>query len=260
MAAGGANAILRGLLRRRLSIYRVPSLSSRLMSAQPEKQDALGSYETLKVERVREKVLHVEINRPEKRNAMNSAFWREMVECFNKISQDSECHAVVISGAGKMFTAGIDLMEMGSVFVMMEGDDTARKAWNVRKKIREYQETFTVLEKCPKPVIVAVHGACIGGGVNLIAACDIRYCTQDAWFQVKEVDIGLAADVGALQRLPHIIGNRSLVNELAFTARKLMAPEAESCGLVGYVCPSCASACFLKGVPLLRPLCRSRGS
>ncbi|KAL8219863.1 UNVERIFIED_CONTAM: putative enoyl CoA hydratase, partial [Gekko kuhli] len=218
-----------------LSVYRDPRLSSRPMSAEAKKQDALDSYETLKVERVREKVLHVELNRPEKRNAMNAAFWREMVECFNKIAQDSECRAVVVSGAGKMFSSGIDLMEMGSVFMMMEGDDTARKSWNLRKKIREYQETFTVLEKCSKPVIAAVHGACIGGGVNLISACDIRYCTQDAWFQVKEVDIGLAADVGVLQRLPHAIGSRSLVNELAFTARKMMAPEAQSSGLVSRV-------------------------
>ncbi|XP_015262530.1 PREDICTED: delta(3,5)-Delta(2,4)-dienoyl-CoA isomerase, mitochondrial [Gekko japonicus] len=234
-AVAGASAVLRGLLRRRLSVYRAPRLSSRPMSAESKKQDTLDSYETLKVERVREKVLHVELNRPEKRNAMNAAFWREMVECFNKIAQDPECRAVVVSGAGKMFSSGIDLMEMGSVFMMMEGDDTARKSWNLRKKIREYQETFTVLEKCSKPVIAAVHGACIGGGVNLVSACDIRYCTQDAWFQVKEVDIGLAADVGVLQRLPHAIGSRSLVNELAFTARKMMAPEAQSSGLVSRV-------------------------
>ncbi|XP_054855891.1 delta(3,5)-Delta(2,4)-dienoyl-CoA isomerase, mitochondrial [Eublepharis macularius] len=232
MAAGGA---LRGLLRRRLSVYHASGLISRPLSAQPEKEGAPHSYETLKVEQVRDNVLHVELNRPEKRNAMNIAFWREMVECFNKIAQDSECHAVVISGAGKMFTSGIDLMELGSTFIRMEGDDTARKAWNIRKKIRDFQETFNVLEKCPKPVIAAIHGACIGGGMNLITACDIRYCTQDTWFQVKEVDIGLAADVGVLQRLPHVIGNRSLVNELAFTARKLMAPEAESSGLVSRV-------------------------
>ncbi|XP_053257836.1 delta(3,5)-Delta(2,4)-dienoyl-CoA isomerase, mitochondrial [Podarcis raffonei] len=234
--AASAGAVLRGLLPRHLLTRPAPCLSLRTMSSQPpEKPKALDTYETLKLERVKDKVLHVELNRPEKRNAMNAAFWREMVECFNKIAQDSECHVVVVSGAGKMFTSGIDLMEMGSTFLMIPGDDTARKAWNIRQKIREYQETFTVLEKCPKPVIVAVHGGCIGGGMNLISACDIRYCTQDAWFQVKEVDVGLAADVGVLQRLPHIVGNRSLVNELAFTARKMMAPEAESSGLVSRV-------------------------
>ncbi|NWX46453.1 ECH1 protein, partial [Steatornis caripensis] len=122
------------------------------------------SFETLRVTPEREHVLHVELHRPEKRNAMNRAFWREMVECFQDISHDSACRAVVISGAGKIFTAGIDLVEMGSDFMAVEGDDAARRAWNLHRKVRQYQETFSVLEKCPKPVIAAVHGACIGAG------------------------------------------------------------------------------------------------
>ncbi|XP_064293491.1 delta(3,5)-Delta(2,4)-dienoyl-CoA isomerase, mitochondrial [Phalacrocorax carbo] len=212
------------------------------MAAEAAERRSPGrSFETLRVTQERDRVLHVELHRPEKRNAMNVAFWREMVECFQDIARDSSCHAVVVSGAGKIFTAGIDLVEMGSVFMGVEGEDVARKAWNLRQKLREYQETFSVLEKCPKPVIVAVHGACIGAGVDLISACDIRYCTQDAWFQVKEVDIGLAADVGTLQRLPKIVGSQSLVNELAFTARKMMAPEAQSCGLVSRVFPDKAT-------------------
>ncbi|KAM9270732.1 delta(3,5)-Delta(2,4)-dienoyl-CoA isomerase, mitochondrial [Cariama cristata] len=213
-------------------------MPARLMSAETAERRSPGrSFETLRVTPEREHVLHVELHRPEKRNAMNVAFWREMVECFSDIGKDSSCRAVVISGAGKIFTAGIDLVEMGSDFLMVEGEDAARKAWNLRQKICQYQETFSVLEKCPKPVIAAVHGACIGAGVDLISACDIRYCTQDAWFQVKEVDIGLAADVGTLQRLPKIVGSQSLVNELAFTARKMMAPEAQSSGLVSRVFP-----------------------
>uniref|UniRef100_A0A663FDB2 Enoyl-CoA hydratase 1 n=1 Tax=Aquila chrysaetos chrysaetos TaxID=223781 RepID=A0A663FDB2_AQUCH len=175
MAAG-----LRGLLGRSLQV------PARLMSAEAAERRSPGrSFETLRVTPERDHVLHVELHRPEKRNAMNVAFWREMVECFQDISQDTSCRAVVISGAGKIFTAGIDLMEMGSDFLMVEGEDMARKAWNLRRKICEYQETFSVLEKCPKPVIAAVHGACIGAGIDLISACDIRYCTQDAWFQVK---------------------------------------------------------------------------
>ncbi|KAM9590849.1 delta(3,5)-Delta(2,4)-dienoyl-CoA isomerase, mitochondrial-like [Morphnus guianensis] len=131
--------------------------------------------------------------------------------------------------------AGIDLMGMGSEFTMVEGEDRARKAWNLRRKICEYQETFSVLEKCPKPVIAVVHGACVGAGVDLISACDIRYCAQDAWFQVKEVDIGLVADVGTLQHLLKIMGSQSLINELAFTTHKMMAPEAQSSSLVSRV-------------------------
>nr|KAF6285576.1 enoyl-CoA hydratase 1 [Myotis myotis] len=168
---------------------------------------------------------------------MNKAFWSEMVECFNKIAQDADCRAVVISGAGKMFTAGIDLVDMASDLLQPQGDDVARISWYLRSLIARYQETFSVIEKCPKPVIAAIHGGCIGGGVDLITACDIRYCAQDAFFQVKEVDVGLAADVGTLQRLPRVIGNQSLVNELAFTARKMMADEALSSGLVSRIFP-----------------------
>lgn len=182
-------------------------------------------------------VTHVELYRPEKRNAMNRAFWSEMVDCFSQIALDSECRVVIVSGAGKIFTSGIDLMDMAADILQPEGDDVARTSWNMRRLVAKYQETFSIIEKCPKPVVVAVHGACVGGGVDLITACDIRLCTQDAWFQVKEVDIGLAADVGTLQRLPKVIGSRSLVNELALTARKMYSDEAKSCGLVSRVFP-----------------------
>ncbi|XP_048378479.1 delta(3,5)-Delta(2,4)-dienoyl-CoA isomerase, mitochondrial isoform X3 [Stegostoma tigrinum] len=193
------------------------------------------NFETLHVSQARDSVLHVELNRPEKRNAMNNVLWREMVDCFKRIAHDTDLRVVVVSGAGKMFTAGIDLMDMAGDVLQPPGDDTARKAWHMRNKILQYQESFNVIEKCPKPVIAAVHNACIGGGVDLITACDIRLCSQDAWFQVKEVDIGMAADVGTLQRLPKVIGNASLVSELVYTARQLMADEALSCGLVSRV-------------------------
>lgn len=195
----------------------------------------MSSFSTLLISQPTECVTHVELNRPEKRNAMNRAFWSEMVTCFSDIAEDPNCRVVVVSGVGKIFTAGIDLMDMAGDVLQPEGDDTARISWNIRKTISKYQETFSVIEKCPKPVVVAVHGACIGGGVDLITACDIRLCTQDAWFQVKEVDIGLAADVGTLQRLPKVIGSRSLVNELALTSRKMYADEARSSGLVSRV-------------------------
>ncbi|XP_068562962.1 delta(3,5)-Delta(2,4)-dienoyl-CoA isomerase, mitochondrial [Cebidichthys violaceus] len=196
---------------------------------------AVSPYTTLAISHPAESVTHIELHRPEKRNAMNRAFWSEMVDCFNEIAGDPCCRVVVVSGAGKVFTAGIDLMDMAGDILSPEGDDTARIAWNMRKIIAKYQETFSVIEKCPKPVVVAIHGACVGGGVDLITACDIRLCTQDAWFQIKEVDIGLAADVGTLQRLPKVIGSRSLVNELALTARKMFADEAKSSGLVSRV-------------------------
>ncbi|XP_008686899.1 delta(3,5)-Delta(2,4)-dienoyl-CoA isomerase, mitochondrial [Ursus americanus] len=246
-AAMAASRSLRKLLIRRvmaptpqglsLSLCPMSSIAQDEASTAAPREAPDHNYESLRVTAAQKHILHVQLNRPEKRNAMNRAFWREMVECFNKIAQDPDCRAVVISGAGKMFSAGIDLTDMASEILQPHGDDVARISWYLRSLVSRYQETFNVIEKCPKPVIAAIHGACIGAGVDLITACDVRYCAQDACFQVKEVDIGLAADVGTLQRLPKVIGNQSLVNELAFTSRKMMADEALSSGLVSRVFP-----------------------
>ncbi|XP_023598078.1 delta(3,5)-Delta(2,4)-dienoyl-CoA isomerase, mitochondrial [Trichechus manatus latirostris] len=131
----------------------------------------------------------------------------------------------------------IELMDMASVLLQPQGEDMVCISWYIHNLLSKHQETFSVIEKCPKPVIAAIHGGCIGAGVDLITACDIRYCAKDAFFQVKEVDMGVASDVGTLQRLPRVIGSQILVNELAFTARKLMADEARSSGLVSRVFP-----------------------
>lgn len=114
-------------------------------------------------------------------------------------------------------------------------DDLARKARIILPTIQAYQQSVNSLELCNKPVIVATHNACIGAGVNFITAADMRYCTNDAYFQIKEAAIGMAADVGVLQRLPKVIGSESLVRELCYTARKLESNEALSCGLVSKV-------------------------
>ncbi|KAG5837338.1 delta(3,5)-Delta(2,4)-dienoyl-CoA isomerase, mitochondrial [Anguilla anguilla] len=229
-----AAAVIGSAFRKSRGLW-LPGLSAvRAMSAQA---GPTPPFSALSVSHPATAVTHVELYRPEKRNAMNQAFWSEMVDCFSQIALDSECRVVIVSGAGKIFTSGIDLMDMAENMLQPEGDDVARMSWNMRRLVAKFQETFSIIEKCPKPVVVAVHGACVGGGVDLITACDIRLCTQDAWFQVKEVDIGLAADVGTLQRLPKVIGSRSLVNELALTARKLYSDEAKSCGLVSRVFP-----------------------
>uniref|UniRef100_T1JKI9 Delta(3,5)-Delta(2,4)-dienoyl-CoA isomerase, mitochondrial n=1 Tax=Strigamia maritima TaxID=126957 RepID=T1JKI9_STRMM len=128
---------------------------------------------------------------------------------------------------------------MSKLTSVHSGDaDIARKARFMKKLVSDYQSSFTAIENCNKPVIAAIHGACIGGGVDMVTACDIRYCTQDAWFQIKEVDIGLAADVGTLQRLPKIVGNDGLVRELSYTARKFYANEAAQIGMVNRILPS----------------------
>ncbi|CAH1107148.1 unnamed protein product [Psylliodes chrysocephalus] len=166
----------------------------------------------------------------------NNNWLREIKQCFDEINEDENCRAVIISGEGKMFTAGIDLSDfIVTAQKVAEKDDVARKAKVFHKIIETYQSSMTSLELCKKPILAAIHSACIGGGVDLITAADIRYCTKDAWFQVKEVEVGLAADVGTLQRLPKVIGSDSLARELCYTARKMNADEALTCGLVSRV-------------------------
>ncbi|XP_059173333.1 delta(3,5)-Delta(2,4)-dienoyl-CoA isomerase, mitochondrial-like isoform X2 [Physella acuta] len=208
-------------------------LSARAMSGMVDYK-----FETLKVTSPGEFIKQVELNRPEKRNAMNTAFWKEIITCFNQLAVDQDCRVVILSGSGKMYTAGLDLMD-NEVFtkLMAHSGDVGRKAFLISESLQSLQDSFNVIERCPKPVIAAVHNACIGGGVDMISACDIRYCTQDAWFQIKEIDLGLAADLGTLQRFPKIIGNDSLFRELTYTARKFVADEAKSMGFVSRILP-----------------------
>jgi len=212
----------------------VTSSAFRMMSSG---QKSTYQYETLQVQtEAAPFVHHVILNRPEKLNAMNKAFWREIRECFQALNDDADCRAVVLSGAGRCFTAGLDLQDMSDFFDTIQSEeDIARKAKTFYTFIRSYQDSFTAVEKCQKPVISAIHGACIGGGVDLTASSDIRYCTQDAIFQIKEVELGLAADVGTVQRLPKIVGNDSIVRELAYSGRKFLSDEAKSIGFISRV-------------------------
>ncbi|KAI8049425.1 ClpP/crotonase-like domain-containing protein [Gilbertella persicaria] len=192
-------------------------------------------YETVKIEVSAEGIAHFQLNRPKKLNAFNDELIADFRNAFREINRDSNVSVVVVSGSGRMFTAGLDLTEASITKMQGENEDAARKAYRNREHIEDFQDAFTAIELCPKPVIAAVHSACFGAGVDLITACDIRYCTKDSFFCVKEVDVGLAADVGSLQRLPKVIGNQSLVRELCFTGRNMYAEEALQAGLVSKV-------------------------
>ncbi|XP_044016220.1 delta(3,5)-Delta(2,4)-dienoyl-CoA isomerase, mitochondrial isoform X2 [Aphidius gifuensis] len=190
-------------------------------------------FETISITKPKEFVYQVELNRPKKLNALNNTMWLEIGACFKELEDSSDCRVVILTGAGKAFSAGIDLQDAMSLGQnLVDEDDVARRCRMIEKKIKIYQDAFLSIEKCRKPVIAAVNGLCIGGAFNMICAADIRYASKDAWFSLKEVDIGMAADVGALQWLPKIIGSESLVRELAFTARKMTPEEALSCGLI----------------------------
>lgn len=192
----------------------------------------MSDYQAFTVQ-LSHQVAHVQINRPDKVNAMNAAFWREIIEIFRWIDDHDEVRAVVISGAGKHFSSGIDLALLGAVAGEM-GSDAGRNARLLRRKIEQLQASFTAVAECRKPVLAAVQGYCLGGAIDLIAACDMRYAAQDAQFAIREIDMGMAADVGTLQRLPRIIGD-GMLRELAYTGRTVDAREAQSIGLVNRV-------------------------
>jgi len=178
-------------------------------------------------------VAHVSFNRPEKRNSLHAQAWDEMRAIFEHCSVNPEVRVVVLSGEGKMFCAGIDVsMLMGMTGFQSQCE--ARKREEFRVNLLKLQDDVSSLEKCQKPVIAAIHNACIGGGVDIISSADMRFCTEDTYFTIKEVDMGLVADIGTLQRLPKLI-SQGLVSELAFTGRKMFAEEAKGSGLVNRI-------------------------
>lgn len=176
-------------------------------------------------------IARIIFNRPDKANAMVLPFWQEMVDVFAEIEDRPEIRAVVISSTGKHFTGGLDLSAFANIAGEMMQGDRGRVGEQMRRTVAEMQETFAVIDRCRVPVLAAIQGGCIGGGVDLISACDMRYCTNDAWFCIQEINIGMTADVGTLQRLPHLMPS-GLVRELAYTGRRMAAEEAFRCGLV----------------------------
>ncbi|MBM7062034.1 crotonase/enoyl-CoA hydratase family protein [Pseudomonas sp. UL073] len=189
----------------------------------------MSDYKAFRVE-LKDKIAHVVINRPEKLNAMNADFWTEIIDIFRWADETDEVRVVVLSGAGAHFSSGIDVAMLAQTATKF-GADAARNADLMRRQILKLQASFTAVDECRKPVLAAIQGYCLGGGIDLITACDMRYATVDAKLSIREVDMGLAADVGTLQRLPRIIGD-GLARELAYTGCDISGEEARSMGLV----------------------------
>jgi enoyl-CoA hydratase/carnithine racemase len=173
----------------------------------------------------------LELHRPQKANAMDLEMWQELPRALEWLDTTPAAHVGVLSGAGKHFTAGIDLSLLAGLGNAVRDRCEARTREKLRLKILELQACVSSLERCRKPVLAAVHGACLGAGVDLVTACDIRYCSADASFSVKEVDLGMTGDVGTLQRLPRLVGE-GVARELAYTGRTVSGDEAQEIRLV----------------------------
>ncbi|MGA2519435.1 MAG: crotonase/enoyl-CoA hydratase family protein [Acidimicrobiales bacterium] len=192
------------------------------------------------------------LDRPEGRNAMGPAFWNDLPMAMAELSDDRSVRAVVVAARGPHFSVGLDLKAMAGLLTGAgttseearpasdgSGDGApsmAARAMAARPSILRMQRSITAVADCPKPVVAAVHGYCIGGGVDLASACDIRLASADAVFSVRETRVAIVADLGSLQRLPHIIG-KGHVAELAFTGKDITATRAKEIGLVNDVLP-----------------------
>lgn len=191
------------------------------------------TFTTLAV-RVEEHIAQVQLDRPDKANALNEAAWQELRAVMAWADATPEVRVVVLGGNGKHFCSGIDLAMLMGVQQAIKDACPGRTNENLRRAILDLQDCLTSLERCRKPVLAAIHGACVGGGLDLVAAADLRYCSSDAHFSIKEIEIGMVADVGTLQRLPKLVAP-GLVREWAYTGRKIPAEEARACGLVNRV-------------------------
>lgn len=199
----------------------------------PQEPVTQPAFDTLDL-RLQNRVAEVFLDRGDKANAMSAAMWRELQTCFEWLDAEPRVRAVILAGHGKHFCAGIDLNMLAGTHG--DGMEPARRAEALRRHILSLQNHLTAIERCRKPVIAAIHNTCIGGGIDMVTCADMRFASEDAWFSVREVDIGMTADVGTLQRLPKIIPY-GIACELAYTGREVTAREARQMGLVNRVYP-----------------------
>ena len=194
----------------------------------------MNSYEMFSVEMVGH-VAKVLLNRPKKLNALGKAFWEESCRIFAELSADRNVRAVVLAGSGGCFSSGLDLTEVALMCpAAAQGNAGAAARTAVKRFIQDGQRAASAPEECAKPVIAAVHGHCIGAGLDLAAACDVRLCSKDAVFSLREARMGIVADVGVLQRLPRIVG-QGWTRQMAYTGEDVDADTALRIGLVNAV-------------------------
>ena len=195
----------------------------------------MNDFETLVVT-LEDGVAHIEFNRADRANAFNRTMWHELGAVMRAVDAATGARVAVLSGRGRHFTAGIDLAFLAELQAELAPLGPGRRQEQLLRNIRELQDAVSAIENCRKPVLAAIHNTCIGGGVDMVCCADIRYGSADAFFSVKEIDLGMVADVGTLQRLPRLIDD-GLLRELAYTGRRMDAREALQAGLLTRVYP-----------------------
>jgi len=198
----------------------------------------MASFSCFNVD-VTDGVAHIVMKRGDEFNTMTPSFWHELPEIIHALEAKAEARVIVISSTGKHFTAGMDLGVFNSDDGLMAADgpddqNIGQRREALRRLVAELQNTFTILDDVRMPVLVAVQGGCLGGGIDLISATDIRYCTRDAFFCIQEINLGMTADVGTFPRLCHLIP-QGWVREMAYTGMRLGAEKAKEIGLVNEI-------------------------
>jgi len=184
-------------------------------------------------------IARITLKRGAELNTMTPEFWRELPQIVRDIDDGAKARVIVIASTGKHFTAGMDLSvftsgQSAGAAAAVSTEERGRVRANLRRAVLELQETFNVLDRARMPVLVAVQGGCIGAGVDMISACDCRYATEDAFFVIQEINLGMTADVGTFPRLCHLMP-QSVLRELAYSGRRLSAQKAKELGLVSEV-------------------------
>ena len=195
----------------------------------------MADYTVIRIDR-NKNVAEIVLDSPERLNAMAPAFFAEIRQAYQEIDADDSVRVAIVWAEGRHFTAGLDLKAaMSNSAVGGNGEKSqAQKNQDTYRLVKDWQDCFTWAEKCKKPIIAAVHGHCIGGGVDLTTACDIRLCTKEATFAIHETKIAIVADVGTLQRITNVAG-KGMAREMAYTGARLGAERAYHCGLVNMV-------------------------
>lgn len=207
-------------------LLKITTMFRRFLSSTTVRQSITGSG-----------VAHVQLAKP----VMGLKFWDEFKHTMQDLGGNPAVRCIVVSGESKSFSFGLDLKDTEQMEVLLGKEshsDAARRASKLGKFVTRLQSSLTVMEEIDVPVIACVHDYCFGGGMDLVCCADIRLCSADVKFSIKEVDVGMAPDLGTLQRMERLVGSSSLVRELAFTGRVMGAEEAKQCGFVSTVFPT----------------------